>query len=51
MKYIGRVILNMSELEFWRSTPREMMALVDVHCQINDPDKKEEPIIGIDQVL
>ena len=52
MKYIGRVMFNMSETEFWKTTPREMLALVDIHCQINDPDKKKEgPTAFIDQVL
>lgn len=42
----------MSNKEFWKTTPREMLALIDVHCQIHDPDrKKEEPIAFIDQVM
>ena len=42
----------MSEREFWSSTPREMMALIAVHDQINNPDsKKKQPVAYIDQVM
>lgn len=32
----------MTDLEFWKSTPREMKALIDIHIEINTvkPRKK-----------
>jgi len=55
--YIGTVILNMSEHKFWRSTPRKLLALLNVHFEVS-PDyaqgresKKEEPPMAyIDQI-
>ena len=38
----------MSESEFWKSTPREMKALLDVHIEINNP---KPPKKFIDKVL
>lgn len=42
----------MGENEFWRSTLREIMALIRVHNEVNDPKrKKKKPMKFIDQVL
>jgi len=42
----------MGEDEFWRSTLREIMALIRVHNEVNDPKrKKKRPMAFIDQVL
>ena len=52
IKYSGRIVLKMSEEEFWRTTPRELNALVKVHIEVNTPKKKKKGITGyIDQVL
>ena len=49
------VILNRSETEFWKLTPREFDSLIRVHISINTPkDKKgkvDKPLGFIDQVL
>jgi len=38
----------MSEKEFWRSTIREMKALIDEHIKANDPRPRKK---FIDEVL
>jgi len=42
----------MGKEEFWKSTLREIMALVRVHNEVNDPKrKKKKPMVFIDQVF
>jgi len=42
--YLGTVILGMSEAEFWRCTPRKLMALTDVHLKVySEQGQKERP--------
>ena len=38
----------MNKKEFWRSTIREIKALIDVHIEINDPKAKRK---FIDEIL
>jgi hypothetical protein len=56
MKYVGTVILNKSEEEFWNSTPREINALFKIHVRINTvpkSSKRKDTVVDgyIDQVL
>ena len=56
MKYVGTVILNKSEKEFWESTPREINALFKIHAKINTvsgSSKRKNTVVDgyIDQVL
>ena len=32
----------MTEPAFWRSTPRKIAALLEVHVRVNDPDEIEK---------
>lgn len=50
-KYGGTVILKKKEEDFWKMTPREFNALMEVHVDINNPKKKQKPMAYIDQVL
>jgi hypothetical protein len=47
------VILEMNERGFWRSTPRKLLALLNVHKRVHGLEKQEEKVqMGyIDQVL
>ena len=53
IKYVGKVILLMTEEYFWQCTPREFFALQNVHIKINtvEKDNKTKPTGFIDQVL
>jgi hypothetical protein len=33
--YLGTVVLNMTEEEFWKCTPRKLFALLEVHDEVN----------------
>ena len=49
--YGGTVILKKTEEKFWKMTPREFNALMQVHVYINDPkSKKAETLTPIDKV-
>lgn len=39
--YAGTVILNRSEREFWRMSPRKLKALSKIHVELNAPDPKK----------
>lgn len=52
MYYAGRVVLNMSEQEFWKTTPRILDALVSVHAEVNDPESRPKNKKGyIDEIF
>lgn len=38
--YIGTVVLNMTEEEFWRSTPRKIGTLFKIHAKTNGWEMK-----------
>jgi hypothetical protein len=38
MYYVGTVLLRMDENTFWRTTPRKLFSLMEVHVKINNPD-------------
>ena len=51
-RYGSTVILNRTETEFWKLTPREFNSLMKVHVYVNDPkSKKNEKLTPIDKVL
>jgi len=33
--------LGNTEEEFWKSTPRKIFKLIDIHCKINNPSKDD----------
>lgn len=37
--YLGTVILQMSEEEFWRATPRKLFSLARVHLKANGEEE------------
>ena len=37
--YYFTKILDNTEEEFWKSTPRKIFKLIEIHCNINDPEK------------
>ncbi len=39
--YAGTVILNRSEREFWRMSPRKLKALSKIHVELNTSDPKK----------
>lgn len=39
--YAGTVILNRSEREFWRMSPRKLKALSTVHVELNNAEPKK----------
>ena len=39
--YAGTVILNRSEREFWRMSPRKLRALSTIHVELNSQDSKK----------
>lgn len=50
--YIAKVELNFTEKEFWRLTPRKLLAVWDEHCRfhgLNKEDRKTRDVY-IDQV-
>jgi hypothetical protein len=55
--YVGTVILQKSEIEFWNMSPRTLKALTDVHIKLNSGRENPEMGVGgvqkgfIDQVL
>lgn len=53
LNYTATVLLNRSEKEFWKMTPRKLNALSDLHIKINANDKKgTNPRPGyIDQIM
>lgn len=40
--YIGKVVMGLTEEEFWRSTPRKINALYRIHRRFNGWDKGKE---------
>jgi hypothetical protein len=47
----------MTERDFWRCTPRRLMALIKVHKEVNTPDDTDSPksvkkqkMVYIDQI-
>ena len=40
--YITRTVLNLSEDDFWSSTPKKIQTLFDIHCNFNGIEIKEE---------
>ena len=50
--YGSTVILNRTDNNWWKMTPREFNSLMRIHIEINDPEsKKEEKLASIDNVL
>lgn len=35
---MGTVVLNMTEQQFWKSTPRKLSALSRIHAEVNNPE-------------
>jgi uncharacterized phage protein (TIGR02216 family) len=33
--YLGTVVLNMTEEEFWKCTPRKLFALLNIHGEVS----------------
>jgi hypothetical protein len=42
MYYFARVVMGLSESEFWKLTLRKYIALVDEFAEINNPQKEKE---------
>lgn len=40
--YVGTTLLNMSEESFWRSTPKKVSTLYEIHRSYNGLDEDEE---------
>lgn len=40
--YMGTVLLNRPEAVFWRTTPRKIFALWEIHKKVNGLDKEEQ---------
>lgn len=40
--YFGTVTCHMSEEQFWRTTPRKLFALLEVHNKLNSYDEEEQ---------
>lgn len=56
MFYIGTVVFNRSDRDFWKMTPRTFRALCDAHIETQSPDGRSErnakrPVAYIDQIL
>jgi hypothetical protein len=50
--YIGTVTLGMSEREFWRCSPRKLIALFEVHKRVNGvKEEDKEQKVYIDQIF
>lgn len=53
--YVGTVLLNRTELQFWRMTPRKLNALTNVHVKFNGGgsggDKQSQQTGYIDNVF
>jgi hypothetical protein len=54
--YEAKMMLNRSERQFWKMSPRKLNALVKAHIMINNPDEQEErasnkPTGYIDQIF
>ena len=49
--YIGTVILNMTEKEFWQNTPRKLFALLKIHGEVNNDTPVKEQSKITDQKL
>ncbi|WP_139822814.1 hypothetical protein [Tuberibacillus sp. Marseille-P3662] len=47
---MATVMLGMSDDEFWRSTPRKLYAMIQVHKQANGLEEEEDKVVPIDQV-
>ena len=42
--YVGTVVLNMTEKEFWDCTPRKLVALLNIHGKVKGNLKENEKI-------
>lgn len=42
--YVGTVVLNMTEEEFWKCTPRKLFSLLNIHAEINGNLKENKKI-------
>ena len=40
--YLAVSILGLSENEFWRSTPKKLYKLAEIHVKVNSPKKEKE---------
>ncbi|MND38190.1 hypothetical protein D3C81_323970 [compost metagenome] len=52
--YTATVLLQMPEKSFWRSTPKKLAALAEVHVRLNGGEKSDtnkRPRGYIDQVM
>jgi uncharacterized phage protein (TIGR02216 family) len=54
--YIGTVILNMTEEEFWKCTPRKLFALLKVQGEVNNnpvqqQNKITDPTLAVKQFI
>lgn len=50
MVYVGRVLLGLPKEEFWKSTPREICALLDVYLEAHG-EEGHERLVPIDYVM
>jgi len=39
--YMGKVVLHLSDTEFWNCTPRKLSVLTKIHGEVNNPDKEK----------
>ncbi|MDT8718982.1 hypothetical protein IAI10_20215 [Clostridium sp. 19966] len=40
--YIWTTLLGFSEESFWKSTPKKLNALYEIHCEVNGIKNEEE---------
>ncbi len=52
--YIGTVLLRRTEAQFWKMTPRTLLALVEVHIELNSSEGSRQKRVRqgyIDEVI
>ena len=49
--YIGTVVLNMTEDEFWKCTPRKLFALLNIHAEVKGNIKENKKITEQTQAI
>lgn len=49
--YLGTVVLNMTEDEFWKCTPRKLFTLLDIHGEINGNSENQNKVTSPEQAV
>lgn len=44
--YLGTIVLNMSEDEFWKCTPRKLFTLLKIHDEVKGTAEEEKDKIS-----